>query len=443
MTIKDILLLPFYLVGFVVFMLLWFITTLTGIGPLLQFYYSEKDKKLLSRTRLLSLYPDLKLVNIPGDVNKASKGQDYFVMARYSIPKDSENIKGYICIPNGLGATLCIIARVQDMLVERGYCVVSFDRFGVGFSDDNLTSMSPDAVDVSLECDYIMNDFARTLSNVVDVPSEQIKWTLLGPSMGSIVSQCYIALFPHKVCGFLNMDGLPYPFHKSSSQFMWAALIYKIYAAIIWTGLMRPMISVMIKSSSRMISSKTFPIEIAIAQLNQARFFGNIGIEMKTMMDCCRFASHAWGSIDILKLPEELAIQLMKVEPSESVDIDSNTYDRFLTTFRSKSEVGSEWISTDEVRILKSMLMEITSELDYSEVSNSTFKSMLIQKNMKSYSSDLTIHSLKKVWSNIVVQVMSARNHNFGNALADSFYSQEVSRWFTRFNLSNTIIFNR
>jgi hypothetical protein len=34
---------------------------------------------------------------------------------------------------------------------------------------------------------------------------------------------------------------------------------------------------------------------------------------------------------------------------------------------------------------------------------------------------------LPDLWSRLVVRVMSGRNHDFGNALANSFYSQDVS----------------
>lgn len=35
---------------------------------------------------------------------------------------------------------------------------------------------------------------------------------------------------------------------------------------------------------------------------------------------------------------------------------------------------------------------------------------------------------LGEIWSKLVVRVMSARNHDFGNAVANSFYSQSVSQ---------------
>jgi hypothetical protein len=34
---------------------------------------------------------------------------------------------------------------------------------------------------------------------------------------------------------------------------------------------------------------------------------------------------------------------------------------------------------------------------------------------------------LGRIWRGLVVRVMSARNHDFGNAVANSFYTQDVS----------------
>jgi pimeloyl-ACP methyl ester carboxylesterase len=143
--------------------------------------------------------------------------------------------------------------------------------------------------------DFVLNSF---------VPDE--KWILLGGSMGAIIATCYISAFPHKVCGFVNMDGVPYPFHVAKSGFMFAASLYRMYTKIIWTGLFRPFIAMGLDKVMReKLTSKGFGIEYIVAQLNQTRFFGNIGLEMVTMMDLCEFGTVAWGVQDIAKLDLE------------------------------------------------------------------------------------------------------------------------------------------
>lgn len=294
-VVINVLLLPVYLTVFIIFLLVWLLFTFTGIGPIGQYLCNINDRKVLDRERIASSSPSVRIVNVPGDIHSCSEGKSYSIFAVFTEPKDGPSPYPPVCIPNGLGATAVLIAQMQERLTELGFAVLSFDRLGVGLSDQNTSGLSPTAIDLVKELDYVMNAF---------YPSDT-KWILLGPSMGSIVAQCYISHFPDKVVGFLNMDGLPYPFLKFHSSFMWAGFIYRIYASVIWTGVLRPFIGMALRSNEKMFQSKTFPLTIAIAQMNQARFFANVGVEMWTMMDCCEMAEIAWGSLSLLQLPPE------------------------------------------------------------------------------------------------------------------------------------------
>ena len=137
-------------------------------------------------------------------------GDSYSVAVRFTIPNHPNPKKYPICIPNGLGATMVTISILHEKLVNEGYSVLSYDRLGVGFSDKNETNIIPTAEDVIDEMNYIMNSL---------LPNES-QWILIGPSMGSIVAQCYMAIYPEKVKGFVNVDGLPYPFSKVSFFFL-------------------------------------------------------------------------------------------------------------------------------------------------------------------------------------------------------------------------------
>ena len=287
---------PIFLVVFVVCIVLWLVLTVTGIGPISQYCYTKKDNKLIDRSEILRKHSDMRIITVPGNINSASGGSSYQLMLRYSVPANGVEPKGYVSIPNGLGATLVVIGQMQDRLTEQGFAVLCFDRLGVGFTDDNLLNKVPSASDVVRELEYVMSSVA---------PAET-QWILLGPSMGSIIAQCYIAAYPNKVIGLLNMDGLPYPFSVKRSTFEFAAKIYTIYPLIIWTGVLRPFIGIALQKQSKMFISKAFSLDIAVAQLNQARFFFNISLEMKTMMDCCDFAGNAWNSLNISRLPDEV-----------------------------------------------------------------------------------------------------------------------------------------
>lgn len=294
-TIVNVILLPVYLVVFVIVMVIWGVFTFTGIGPLFQYFCYLSDKKTLDRDLIAETNSDIRIINIPGGVHACSDDKPYNVFAIFSQPKVSPSKYPPVCIPNGLGATAVLIGQMQERLVELGFTVLSFDRLGVGLSDENRSGQAPTAVDLVKEMDYIMNA----------VQPADTKWILLGPSMGSIIAQCYLSAHPDRIVGFLNMDGLPYPFIKFHSAFMWAAFIYRIYASIIWTGVLRPFIGMALRSNEKMFQSSMFPLKIVIAQMNQSRFFANVGTEMWTMMDCCEMAEVAWCKLSLLALNQD------------------------------------------------------------------------------------------------------------------------------------------
>jgi pimeloyl-ACP methyl ester carboxylesterase len=297
-TLLHIILLPVYIGLFIIFLLIWGFFTISLIGPLLQYYFKCRDKRKLDREQFQQQFPnEIHIITVPEGVHGCSKNKAYKIFAIYSEPKSSSNTgkqNPAIVIPNGLGATAVLISQMQEKLVEQGFTVLSFDRLGVGLSDPNESSEDPSAIDVVMEMDYVM-----------EAVRPNSKWIILGPSMGSIVGQCYVSMFSEKVVGFLNMDGLPYPFFKHRNSFMWAAFIYRIYASIIWTGILRPFIGIALKSSEKMFTCQKFPLSIAVAQMNQSGFYGNVAKEMITMMDCCEMAEAAWGKYSVLRLPEE------------------------------------------------------------------------------------------------------------------------------------------
>ena len=88
--------------------------------------------------------------------------------------------------------------------------------------------------------------------------------------------------------------------------------------------------------------------------------------------------------------------------------------ERTVTGVRSASEQGSAWSTDAEVQQAVHHLQGATST-----TSSSSEQS---PRNTSSSSSSL----LCAAWSRLVVRVMSARNHDFGNAVANSFYKQEV-----------------
>lgn len=289
--IGFVCLFPFLVAFFVLFLALWALWTISGFGPLVQCYCSAKDIDTTNASNVQCNKPHMKTIYVPGDVHTCSRGKSYNVFAVFCEPSTSSKYPP-VCIPNGLGANVVLISKLQEELVAAGFAVLSFDRLGVGLSDENTSNIPPTASDVVREMDFVMNS----------VLPANTKWILLGPSMGSIVAQCYIAEHPQKVVGFLNMDGLPYPFIKQRRMFEWAGFIYRIYASIVWTGILRPFLYMARGDLWRMFGSREFSIEIILSLMNQRRFFANVALEMLTMMDCCAMAERAWGAQSLLRI---------------------------------------------------------------------------------------------------------------------------------------------
>ena len=87
---------------------------------------------------------------------------------------------------------------------------------------------------------------------------------------------------------------------------MKASYVYKLYTYLIWTGLFRPFIGPFLRTNQmKWLSSEAFPIEFAIAQMNQKEFYGNLALEMITMMNLCDFMVSKWGKYNILEIKEE------------------------------------------------------------------------------------------------------------------------------------------
>lgn len=462
-TILLVLILgPIGLVFYFVFIVCWLVFTLTGIGPVLHALCDRKDREVTNLDHLIEKNSDLMRIPVPGHVHSCSKGKPYTVVARFTEPRlasSSESVSSEVlkrnrypvCIPNGLGATMVTISILHEELVRRGFTVLSFDRMGVGFSDPNTSGTSPSAEDVVKEMHFIMKAVAPTA-----------QWMIIGPSMGSIVGQCYAAEHPEDVVGFLNMDGLPYPFVHFKSRFEMAAQLYKIYPYIIWTGILRPFIALAFRNPKlRWVVSSAFNMDVVTAQINDARFFSNIGLEMITMMDCAGFASNAWGSMGILPVikaaegegkesggggtstegditaalqAKELLMVLAGAPPDESIEVDAMTVgkeQRLPTEFISESEVAEDW---RDVEAVKDAMQKIQTYGDAAEKENvaaarvgSTETNELHKELLEGGTLiSPTTGKLPDIWKQLVVRVMSGRSHDYGNALANSFYTDEM-----------------
>lgn len=370
-TIFYILLFPIAFAFYLLIIVFWLIATLTCIGPCIQHLFSRRDSERLSQSQILGQHSDCHIVETRG----------HRLMVRFTVPtQKNENKRFYpICIPNGMGSTLAMIGKLHDQLVRNGFTVLSYDRLGTGFSDENNSNLSPTVEETLQDMDAVMCDV---------MPPDQ-QWIIIGPSMGSIVGQCYVSKFPQKVVGFLNLDGVPYPFFRKRKLFNTFGKVYVIESKLTWTGIFRPFIY-MFKSKLAKFSGDTFSVDLLKAQANEAKFFKNIGLEMKLMMDCCEFANIAWGEQSVTDLDPSKAIHLISAKPTRNGDENAQygTWDEY----EQKS-----WASIDNT--------------------NGVVHDLLEKKQ-----SELT-----QTWKGMVVRVMSGRNYDF--PMSKWTYDYQMRDW--------------
>ena len=151
------------------------------------------------------------LIGDTSGYNKASGGKSYRVMIRLTKPADDPSASNQdlppVIFPGGLASNLMTMSRHQDELTSKhGFAVINFDRLGVGLSDayPRGATRPPSAADVAREMDYVMTH--------IDCIDANEKWIQVGGSMGTNVATAFMVLVPNRLCGFLNLDGLPHAF---------------------------------------------------------------------------------------------------------------------------------------------------------------------------------------------------------------------------------------
>lgn len=218
-----------------VFMTLWLLLTFTGIGPLAQLLCRRRDERACAAASAAHC-----------TTVQCSSGNKLAV--RWTVGTRSPDTP--VVIPNGLGATLVTIGPLHDAVVALGFSCLSYDRAGVGFSALRAKPGFSDAAKVCADQKEVMDS---------SLPAKQTKWLLVGPSMGNTVAQCFIATYPDSVSALVNVDGMPAPFAHRRSRFEAAASLYSLYAALVWTGVLRPFLA-LAASKLRPLSSEAFPL---------------------------------------------------------------------------------------------------------------------------------------------------------------------------------------
>eukprot|EP00759_Apiculatamorpha_spiralis_P051962 PhF_6_TR5561/c0_g1_i1/m.7951 len=281
------------------------------------------------RTLLLTRSPD------EYQIITTTRGVKLFVRwTKSTSATKSSSSRRSIVIPNGLAATMATIGAIHSALVAQGYDVLSYDREGVGLSCWNNTVPSQKAT--AEDCIQDLYDIMQSVNpGCTD-------WIMVGPSMGSIVAQCFLMKFGSMVKGFVNVDGLPHSFYLVRDKFEKAGKFYKVASVMCYAGFLRPFL-LFARKLFALIATHDFPVTILAAQMNLPQFWSSTGREMYLMMDLAKYASNGWGEIACHALPVTIAETLANTRPEANGRYDVGTAS-WVQLPRSAAEVGVDWV---------------------------------------------------------------------------------------------------
>jgi hypothetical protein len=208
------------------------------------------------------------------------------------------------------------------------------------------------------------------------------------------------------------VDGFPFPFAAKRRRFELAAHVYSAYAAIVWTGVLRPFLRA---ASSKLapLASAAFPVDVVRAQMNQRAFFASLATEMLTMMDCADAATRAWGpAFDLVAVPASQLHVLRNAAPDACGDAECSA-DAW--TWRdaprsSEAHGGVDGAYTAREEVLAAVVAP------------------MLARHAALPASSRSQHPLPDAWHALHVRVMSARSYDFG-AVGEAFYDAQMRHW--------------
>jgi len=401
-------------------LVLLFVLTCTLICPLFEYYQSRRDKRALDRDAILRDHPEMFLLEIPPHINGASGGESYRVMVRLTKPAvDNKAILPPVIFPGGLASNLMTMSRHQDELSSRGgFTVVNFDRLGVGLSDPHPSHpipRPPSAADVAREMNYIMTH--------IDGIDPNQKWIQVGGSMGTNVATAFMALFPNRLCGYLNLDGLPHAFIQiQCKKFLKdGPFLMNIMGKMRWTGIPRLAFTMATQPILPVIGN-AFTKRQLIGVMCREQFFTTTGLEYVTLMSCCDLECAAWGRQATTEVDDESLRILASLAPYESVIVnESRGILRNITEERSKSELGTRYLERQDTEVVafeerfRAMLaLERLEDINKTRTHCNwpqPFPKHPVGEFVGGVDKDTTIHPLAPQFESMVVRIMCARDY--------------------------------
>lgn len=260
---------------------------------------------------------------------------------------------------------------------------------GVGLTDDfpetsDEFTCAASAFDVANEMNYVLNYIAD--NNTYGI-TRDTKWVASGMSMGGVVAQAFMAIYPNKLCGLHNSDGMPHGMGAVNGKvFHDAGKSWNLFTSLHWTGLTRLMMSSVRKVVDELSYSSQFSVDFMFSFWLTKKTFQATKLENSTMMSCCDLACAAWGNLGgpaMLDNDPYLFYLMCRYPPKEAIEVDDrksiNLPRRVIPLTsqesRSKNELGSDWLSPEEMKYVEGRIHEIADKLQLPDDISSFIKS--------------------------------------------------------------------
>lgn len=421
LTLLCLALVPVYLLSIAFFGIFSFFGIATGILPLVHHGLLRRERKRLAS---LLVPNEGAVIELVAAVEEGDDEKPRRLAVRWS-PGTNPQLPPVV-LANGLGATMLTIAGLHDLLEAEGFPVLSYDRAGVAMSDPWPSGAKTDDVEGTMaDMRGLMERFH---------PSSNKPWVVVGLSMGSVVAQCFVARHSEMVSGFVNVDGLPFPFSGKRDKFMAAAKAYCLAACASQIGLLRPPLALFGGHSTMLRQAATpprFPFPVLLAQMQDPKFFSAIADEMSLMLALCDAAAAAWGpAFDLAHLNAGELEALANAAPSACGDVSDAAQGPGSWTELSRAPVerGEDWTPVAESKAVLARLLARAAHYHQQEgqAEGGAVAAVVddVEQGKAPAPAAVPITPLWLVWQRLSVRVLSARSYDF--ALASSWYSPEM-----------------
>jgi hypothetical protein len=239
--------------------------------------------------------------------------------------------------------------------------------------------------------------------------------------MGTNVATAFTCLFPGRLCGFFNLDGLPHAFLQiQCKKFLKdGKSVMDVMKMIRWTGLPRLAFSLAIRPILPVIGD-AFTKRQLIGVMCREQFFTATGLEYTTLMSCCDLECASWGQQATTELDGESLRIMASLAPDESVIVnEGKDIKREVTQMRSKSELGMSYLTRTDPEFIefesKFRAMALTRPVDVDK--NMTHcnwpqpPSHPVGNCVGGVDNDTAIYPLASQFKSMTVRIMCARDY--------------------------------